>query len=394
MRFALNFLNKLFGQNTVLKALPISRSPLERFLYCLASFVYNQFVRCSFRSKVWFLLLCVVSISWVFPEKCLGLFTWLVWLLENVIASVFSDGDSKLVEARLYSNLEVLGPIAGLTLFLYLSHLGTLMFRSTLLVGTYLYNSGPNLLFIGNVLKTKILYTLWVVLRVVGSISYSLFLSIQRRLSGEFTPIFTEPLSERVCSYFFDSSSKEERSPLMRFGNYVFDAIYRGFLGCSFRVKVLILFVYFLVVLRLVVNNYEWVLSPFWKDSSFASDYTIFFKIGDRGEYPITHGVYSISWLYVVGAGAILCSNLSPERMLRHQYLLLLIPFFRSYFIAVASNVFILLALMLIRACFFYKKRYLYFISIPVVFVCLSLVLLDLTICLEDLGKDNFLRIE
>lgn len=78
------------------------------------------------------------------------------------------------------------------------------------------------------------------------------------------------------------------------------------------------------------------------------------------------HGVYAVSWLYVTGEGAILCSNLSPERMLRHQYLLLFIPFFSSYFLAVSSTVFIILAIMLIIACFFIKS------GISILYRCLQ----------------------
>lgn len=390
----IKFLMGFFGRNAALGVPAVKRSPLARLLCYLAGLAYGQFMECSFRAKVWFILLCFFLVSWVIVENFVYLFVFFGWSdLEGVLAAMFPEEDSESTGRRFYSDLQIFGSIVGLMLFVYLSHLGTLMFRFTLFIGCSLYNSGPAFIAVGNVIETKVLYMLWVVFSGVGKVFYWILLYIYTRLSRDFTPIFSEPFSEKVAAYFFDSSSKEQKSLLVRFCNYAFDVVYERFMSCSFKVKAWILFVYFLVVLHLVVDNYQWILSPFWRESGFADEYTILFKIGDRDLYPIRHGVYSVSWLYFVGVGAVLCSNLSPERMLRHQYLLLLIPYFRSYFFAVSSNVFLLLAVMLIRACFFYKKRYLYFVSIPMVFVLLSLFLLDLTICLEDLGKDNFLRI-
>ena len=394
MKSTLKFLTNFFGKTAAPKAPSVLKSPIERVFYFLAALAYNRFMSCSFRAKVWFLLLCLVSISWVNPERCMYLFAFFESLdLENAIAAMFPEENSKLMVRRSYSDLRLLGLIAGFAFFVHLSYLGVFMFRAIIFFGNFLYSLGPGILSAVNSVGIATEYVIWVMISGVGNIFYWLLLGLNHRLGGVLSSEFTEPLSEKICLYFFDPLSKEDKSLLVRFCHYLFDKVYKGFMSCSFRTKAIILFVYFLVVLHLVFNNYHWILSPFARDVSYASNYIIAFRIEDRKLYPIIHGVYAVSWLYVIGAGAILCSNLSPERMLRHQYLLLFIPYFRSYFLGVSSTVFLILAIMLIRACFFYKKRYLYFISVPAVFVLLSLFLLDLTICLVDLGEDNFLKI-
>ena len=258
MKSTLRFLTNFFGKTAALNALSVLKSPIERILYFLAALDYNQFMKCCFRAKIWFLLLCLILVSWVNPERCMYLFAFFESLdLENVIAATFPEEDSKLIGCRLYSDLRVLGLIASFALFVYLSHLGVLMFRVTIFVGNFLYNSGQEILFVANSVGMKILYIIWVVLRGVGNIFNWLFLAVKQRMSGKFISILTEPFSERVCVYFFDPLSKEDKSLLVRFCNYLFDTLYGRFMSCSSRVKVIILFVYFLIILHLVVNNYE-----------------------------------------------------------------------------------------------------------------------------------------
>ena len=232
---------------------------------------------------------------------------------------------------------------------------------------------------------------LYGVLYLICTILYRKARSTWEALNSPFTPTFTESPAQKLTDYLFDEESKKEKSLLVRCFAYVFGLVSKRFLGSSLQVR--FLFLYFLLILYLVVENYEWVLAPFARETSFANDYTILFRLTDREANPVVHGVYSISWIYVTIVVWVLCLNLSPERLLRHQYLLCLVPYFRSYFLAASSNVFLIIAIMIVRAAVYFGKPYVWIMSLPVIFCMVSLFLLDITVCFEDLGKDNIFGI-
>ena len=380
---------------------PVDRSPIARLLYYLTGLIYNQFVACSFRVRVWLLLLGLLFCLFAFEGKVMWVLALFECLdLESLLAR-FVDEDSKATAQRFYPYLRVCVLVAGfIYLFFGMSPIGVLGLSGSCLLWSI--NSSVSaydrmflfLIRLTEILEVIIIKMFFRALAAVSAMFDGILLRIWNRCTaGAERQEYTEPPSEKILAYFFGSSSKEEKSLLVRFLHKSFDVLYKGFASCKFRTRVLILFFYFLVVFYLVVNNYQWALASFSREVSYADDYTILFKITDREEYPIIHDVYSISWIYVGMIGAILCLNLSPERMLSHHYLLCLIPFLRSYFWAASSNIFLIIAIMVIRSCFYYKRRYLWFWSTPLVFVLISLFLLDLTVCFEDLGKDNIFRI-
>ena len=234
---------------------------------------------------------------------------------------------------------------------------------------------------------------LYGVLYLICTILYRKARSTWEALNSPFTPTFTESPAQKLTDYLFDEESKKEKSLLVRCFAYVFGLVSKRFLESSLQVRFLFLFLYFLLILYLVVENYEWVLAPFARETSFANDYTILFRLTDREANPVVHGVYSASWIYVAIVVWVLCLNLSPERLLRHQYLLCLVPYFRSYFLAASSNVFLITAIMIVRAAVYFGKPYVWIVSLPVIFCMVSLFLLDITVCFEDLGKDNIFGI-
>lgn len=379
----------------------VDRSPLARFLCCLTRLACNQFLKYSLRTKVWLLMLFFLLISWMLAEKCMWVLAFFEWLnLEGALIAFF-DEDSRSTAREFYPYFKVLVLVSAfMFLFFNLSPIEVLflgldfyLWLLNLVMKSY-EDMFSYLLFLTEIMEAKVIYVFSVVMpRVVSKVLDKIRDRIQERWDSPYGIVFTEPFSDKLVLYFFGSSSKKEKSLLVKCFNKVFDAIYKLFVNSSLQVKVPLLFLYFLIVLYLVTYNYEWVLAPFSRDVNYADEYTILLKLSDRKACPIIHGVYSISWLYVIVIVAILCLNLSPERMLSQQYLLLLVPFFRSYFWAVSSNVFLVIAVMVIRACFFYNREWIWTLGVPLVFCLISLFLLDLTICLEDLGKDNIFRI-
>ena len=240
----------------------------------------------------------------------------------------------------------------------------------------------------------KILYKiLYGVLYGICAIFYRVSCKTWEYANSPFTLTFSKSSAEKLTDYLFDEESKKEKSLLVRSLGHAFGLISKRFLESSLRMRILFFLFYFLLVLYLVVENYDWVLAPFARETSFANDYTILFRFTDREANPVVHGVYSISWIYVAIVVWVLCLNLSPERMLAHQYLFCLVAYFRSYFLAASSNVFLIIAIMILRACIFFDKPYVWIASVPIIFCMVSLFLLDITVCFEDLGKDNIFRI-
>ena len=268
------------------------------------------------------------------------------------------------------------------------------------------------ILYRTNVILSKICFILWEVClgilfwtckisyKILYGILYLIYAILSRvshkvweYANSPFTLTFSKSSAEKLTDYFFDEESKKEKSLLARPFIHAFDFVSKRFLGSSLCMRILFLFLYFLLVLYLVVENYGWVLAPFARETSFADDYTILFRLTDRETNPVVHGVYSISWIYVAIVVWILCLNLSPERMLGHQYLFCLVAYFRSYFLAASSNVFLIIAIMTLRAAFYFNKSYVWVFSVTIIFCMVSLFLLDITVCFEDLGKDNIFRI-
>ena len=394
--------NKIFGKKSSLRvAPPVDRSPIERLLYYLTGLVYDQFMNCSLRVRVWLLLLGLLFSLFVLGERSMWVLALFECLdLESLLAR-FVDEDSRSTAQRFYPYLRVCVLAAGfIFLFFGLSPIKVIGLSGSCILWLIDFSmSSYESMYLYLIWLTEVLeiFIIKMFFRAFGAVSVmfdGMLLKIWNRCTaGAERQEYTEPPSEKILAYFFGSSSKEEKSLLVRFLHKSFDVLYKGFASCKFRTRVLILFFYFLVVFYLVVNNYQWALASFSREVNYADDYTILFKITDREEYPITHDVYSISWIYVGMVGGVLCLNLSPERMLSHHYALCLIPFLRSYFWAASSNIFLIIAIMVTRSCFFYKRRYLWFWSTPLVFVLISLFLLDLTVCFEDLGKDNIFRI-
>ena len=113
---------------------------------------------------------------------------------------------------------------------------------------------------------------LYGVLYLICTILYRKARSTWEALNSPFTPTFTESPAQKLTDYLFDEESKKEKSLLVRCFAYVFGLVSKRFLESSLQVRFLFLFLYFLLILYLVVENYEWVLAPFARETSFAND--------------------------------------------------------------------------------------------------------------------------
>lgn len=180
-------------------------------------------------------------------------------------------------------------------------------------------------------------------------------------------------------------TTKEDRSLIGRLFIFLFELAWSAFQKASLFRKIVILFLIFLLVFWETYRCLETLIDFFGKPGATTKGYSVWLKWESS---PTTFIIFP-SWLHVA-AVLFALGFYAPNSITASSCGLIFFPFFNQYEWAFAPPIFLVLAVHAFITCCYYRKRHVWIIMTLYIYVCISLYLLGITVCLEDI--DGLIR--
>lgn len=179
-----------------------------------------------------------------------------------------------------------------------------------------------------------------------------------------------------------DNKDNKERAPIWRFLWFCFETVYAWFMRSNLKTKAIVLLIIFLLVLTFTYLNLNRLLSTFVLEGGNVKDHYLFMNWDSRE----TVFVIFVSWVPIAFV-MMLFGQLSknPKSISRSFWSLCIYPWLWDWSVGFGPSIFLVIATYALLVCCYFRKRYLWICTILLVFVCLSLYLLGVTVCCLDL---------
>lgn len=181
--------------------------------------------------------------------------------------------------------------------------------------------------------------------------------------------------------------NNEKNSLIIRFLCWVFEKCYDFFMRRSWKVKITILVLGFLIFFLLVTRNIDLILYPFHRENGSAEADTYFIWLLESSRPPASNcHIVFVCWLSIIPIMTALSWRFASPNIFVQSELLLLIPFFLSYKWGFSPVLFLVLALHSIFIALLFRKRYLWIAALLINYFCFSLYFIGVTVCFTDIS--------